>query len=189
MSEEISSDYSGRRVFVFTAIYIPVQVIFVALRYLSRYLVRGPWGFDDILIMASLSFQVIMGTITLCMQAVLQVFNGRPFRDLTLQRLNPLGRSRISRALSRKDDPDDPPYMGKISRCHFFAILLDREHSESCNPRLVPSTLPGSKISKNGRHSDRSIDSLDTCDGHHSILGMSAICCQLESQAARFFLY
>lgn len=181
MSEEISSEYSGRKVFVFTAIYIPVQVIFVALRYLSRYLVRGPWGFDDILILASLSFQVSMGTISLCMQAALQLFNGRPFRALTLQRLSPLRRSRIPRPLSRKDDPDDPSCMGKIPRGHFFAILLDREHSESCNPRLVSSTLPGSKISKNGRHFDRSIDSLDTCDGHHSILGVSAICCQLES--------
>lgn len=52
MSEETSSNYSGRKALVFTAIYIPIQVLCVALRYLSRYLVRGPWGFDDILIMA-----------------------------------------------------------------------------------------------------------------------------------------
>ena len=171
MSEETSSDYSGRKALVFTAVYIPIQVLCVALRYLSRYLVRGPWGFDDVLIMASLSFQVAMGIIIFCTQAALQLFK-RPSRSLTLQRLNLLRRSRISCALSPRDYPDDPPHMGKVLGRHYFAILLDREHSKNCNPRLVSSTFPGSKTSKDGRHSGRSIDSLDTYDRHHSVLGV-----------------
>lgn len=110
MSEETLSDYSGRKALVVTAIYIPIQVLCVALRYLSRYLVRGSWGFDDILIMASLSFQVAMGIIILCTQAAFQLFKGVS-RNITLQRLNLLRRSRISRALFSKRLPRRPyPY-------------------------------------------------------------------------------
>lgn len=66
MSEELSSEYSGHKALIFTALYIPTQVICVALRYLSRYLVRGSWGSDDIFIMASLVFQMAMGVICIC---------------------------------------------------------------------------------------------------------------------------
>lgn len=80
MPEELSNAYSGRKVLIFTAIYIPAQVICVALRYLSRYLVRGSWGFDDILIMASLSLQIALGIISVCMQAVLE--RSKDFLDI-----------------------------------------------------------------------------------------------------------
>jgi hypothetical protein len=51
--------------FVFTCVFIPIQILSVALRYLSRFLVRNAWGFDDILIFVSLLFQVGLGVITL----------------------------------------------------------------------------------------------------------------------------
>ncbi|KAL8847953.1 MAG: hypothetical protein Q9221_007018 [Calogaya cf. arnoldii] len=66
MSQEPPIEYSGHKVLVFTAVFIPIQVICVALRYLSRYLKKGSWGFDDVLILASLFFQIILGILCIC---------------------------------------------------------------------------------------------------------------------------
>lgn len=53
-----TSAYSGNKLLIFTAIFVPVQIFCVALRYLSRYLVDGSWGLDDILIVTSLVLQM-----------------------------------------------------------------------------------------------------------------------------------
>ena len=60
-----SPAYEGRRLIIFTAIFIPVQITCVALRYFSRYLVEGAWGLDDILVMTSLALQIGMAGISL----------------------------------------------------------------------------------------------------------------------------
>lgn len=62
----VSGEYDGRRLLIFTAIYVPAQAVFVALRYLARYLVKGPWGLDDLLIFASLVLQTALGVISVC---------------------------------------------------------------------------------------------------------------------------
>ena len=53
-----SSEYVGNRVFVFSIIFIPVQIICVLLRFLARYLIKKSWGFDDLIIVVSLIFQL-----------------------------------------------------------------------------------------------------------------------------------
>lgn len=62
---EISSEYRGRRLLIFTAGFIPVQILCVALRYLARYLVEGPWGLDDIVVLTSLAFQLCLADISI----------------------------------------------------------------------------------------------------------------------------
>ena len=61
----LSPEYNGTKLLTFTAIFIPTQIIAVALRYLARYLVEGPWGLDDILILTSLTLQICMGGISI----------------------------------------------------------------------------------------------------------------------------
>ena len=61
---ELSNAYSGNKLLVFTAIFIPAQVICVTLRYLARYLVKGPWGLDDAVVLLSLALQLSMGAIS-----------------------------------------------------------------------------------------------------------------------------
>lgn len=68
-------EYSGQKLLIFTAIYVPAQIVCVALRYLARYLVKGPWGLDDILVMASLCLQTAMGIISVCTQVILCIPN------------------------------------------------------------------------------------------------------------------
>lgn len=61
----LSPEYSGAKLLTFTAIFIPVQIIAVGLRYLARYLVEGPWGLDDIVVLTSLSLQMCMAGLSI----------------------------------------------------------------------------------------------------------------------------
>ena len=61
----LSPEYNGTKLLTFTAIFIPTQIVAVALRYLARYLVKGAWGLDDILIFASLSLQMCMAGLSI----------------------------------------------------------------------------------------------------------------------------
>lgn len=60
-----ASEYRGKRLLIFTALFIPVQIFCVALRYLARYLVEGPWGLDDIVVLTSLAFQLCLAGISI----------------------------------------------------------------------------------------------------------------------------
>lgn len=50
---------------IFAAVYLPIQVFCVGLRYLSRYLVESPWGLDDALILTSLASQMCMAGLSI----------------------------------------------------------------------------------------------------------------------------
>ncbi|EDN93581.1 hypothetical protein SS1G_09448 [Sclerotinia sclerotiorum 1980 UF-70] len=58
LSPATDATYHGTRLVIFTAIWIPVLVICVALRYFARWMIRGPWGIDDILVFTSLFLQL-----------------------------------------------------------------------------------------------------------------------------------
>lgn len=60
-----SAEYSGDKLIIFTAIFIPIQIICVALRYLSRYLIKGAWGLDAILTLSALVLQLCMAAISI----------------------------------------------------------------------------------------------------------------------------
>ncbi|MCJ1245407.1 hypothetical protein MMC30_002611 [Trapelia coarctata] len=64
-SVQDSSEFSGKKLVVFTAVFIPVQISCVALRYLARYLIKGPWGLDDIVVFTSLILQLCMAAIAI----------------------------------------------------------------------------------------------------------------------------
>jgi hypothetical protein len=58
---------------LFTYIFMPLQVLCVLLRYLSRYIVRHAWGADDIMVFVSLLFQLGLGAITIGVYSVRQI--------------------------------------------------------------------------------------------------------------------
>ncbi|KAK4693586.1 hypothetical protein P7C71_g3843, partial [Lecanoromycetidae sp. Uapishka_2] len=55
-----SAEYRGNKLLVFTAIFMPVQIICVSLRLLARNL-KGALGWDDLVILASLACQLGTG--------------------------------------------------------------------------------------------------------------------------------
>lgn len=57
---DYSPEYTGAKLTIFTAVFVPIQICCVALRYLARYLVEGPWGMDDIVVLTSLVLQLGM---------------------------------------------------------------------------------------------------------------------------------
>lgn len=61
----LSPEYNGTKLLEFTAIFMPTQIIAVALRYLARYVVKGPWGMDDAIVLTSLSLQMCMGGLSI----------------------------------------------------------------------------------------------------------------------------
>lgn len=65
-----SPEYSGDRLIIFTAIFLPVQVLCVALRYLTRYLIKGAWGLDDAVTLSSLLLQLCMAGISIGEQSL-----------------------------------------------------------------------------------------------------------------------
>ena len=58
-------EYSGTKRLTFTAVFVPIQVIAVSLRYLARYLVEGPWGLDDVVVLTSLLLQMCMAGLSI----------------------------------------------------------------------------------------------------------------------------
>ena len=61
----LSPESNGTKLLIFSAIFIPIQIIAVTLRYIARYLVEGPWGLDDVLIFTSLSLQMCMAGLSI----------------------------------------------------------------------------------------------------------------------------
>lgn len=61
----LSPEYSGTKLLTFTAVFVPTQIVAVGLRYLARYLVEGPWGLDDIVVLTSLTLQVCMAGLSI----------------------------------------------------------------------------------------------------------------------------
>ncbi|KAM0145982.1 hypothetical protein ACHAQE_010974 [Botrytis cinerea] len=55
---EDDSTFEGNRVIIFSAIWIPAQIICIALRYIARWMINGPWVKDDILIFTALFLQI-----------------------------------------------------------------------------------------------------------------------------------
>lgn len=54
--------YTGHSLVIFTALFLPVQVIAVALRYTARWMLAA-WGFDDYIVLVSLLMQIIIGAL------------------------------------------------------------------------------------------------------------------------------
>lgn len=65
LGPESSAEYSGEKLLIFTAVFVPVQIAAVALRYLTRYLIKGAWGLDDILTLTALVLQLCMAGISI----------------------------------------------------------------------------------------------------------------------------
>jgi hypothetical protein len=66
-----NSLFSGNVALVFTSVFLGIQVICVALRYISRWLSTAPWGLDDILVVASLLLNVGLAALSIGMIQIL----------------------------------------------------------------------------------------------------------------------
>ncbi|KAE8368547.1 hypothetical protein BDV27DRAFT_40174 [Aspergillus caelatus] len=62
--EEVSV-YIGDRLLIFTALFVPLQIFCVALRFISRHKVHTPWGLDDAVILFALAEQMGMAGISI----------------------------------------------------------------------------------------------------------------------------
>ena len=54
LPEALDSTYNGHPTLVFTAMFLVIQIAFVTLRCISKWLVNVRWGYDDILVLISL---------------------------------------------------------------------------------------------------------------------------------------
>lgn len=62
--EEVSV-YIGDRLLIFTALFVPLQIFCVVLRFISRHKVHTPWGLDDAVILFALAEQMGMAGISI----------------------------------------------------------------------------------------------------------------------------
>ena len=58
-----SIDYIGYKLFIFTIIFIPVQIFAVELRFNVRHFAKQPWGISDLMVLTSLVAQMCMAAI------------------------------------------------------------------------------------------------------------------------------
>jgi len=65
LPSSVDASYSGYRLLIFTAIWIPVLIICVALRYFARWVIKGPWRLDDALIFLSLFLQLGLAGVSI----------------------------------------------------------------------------------------------------------------------------
>ena len=59
------AEFSGNKLVNVCVAFIPVQIFFVVLRYISRYLGKVPMGIDDWLILPSLASNLILNSVTI----------------------------------------------------------------------------------------------------------------------------
>lgn len=59
------SEYIGWKLEVFTALFVPIQIFAVALRGYTQWLTQKPWGWDDLMVLIALGFQLIMAGVEL----------------------------------------------------------------------------------------------------------------------------
>jgi hypothetical protein len=73
------SSSNGIKVAIFVSIFLPIQVIFVSLRYYSRRANKISWGFDDLLVLVSLLLQISIAAIALGMTTWPCIVQMHPF--------------------------------------------------------------------------------------------------------------
>ncbi|PQE28883.1 integral membrane protein [Rutstroemia sp. NJR-2017a BBW] len=66
LSPEYLREYSGHQLTVAAIAFIPLNIIFVAIRFFSRHLTKAPLGLDDILIIPGLILCVTLSILALC---------------------------------------------------------------------------------------------------------------------------
>jgi hypothetical protein len=62
---EEATVYTGDRLLIFTALSVPFQVFFVALRFYARHKIHAPWGLDDAVILFALAEQMAMAGLSI----------------------------------------------------------------------------------------------------------------------------
>lgn len=183
-------EYSGHALIIFTAIFIPVQIICVALRYLARWVIKGPWGFDDILVFISLLLQLILAGISIG-EHHSQIFHpAQRRRSLMLRnRRCQLRRSRLPHLLSGEQQPGNNTSVGEISRRHFHDLLWRRQHSQTRNLGSISAAFPRQGHPNPHPHHDGHLGRIDDIHGCDGLCGMHPILCQLECHLAGRAVY
>ena len=60
LSPDYIAEYSGQKLIGVSVAFLPLIIIFVALRLYARHLAKAPWGLDDYLVGVSLIVQIVL---------------------------------------------------------------------------------------------------------------------------------
>ena len=163
-------EYGGTKLLTFTAIFVPTQIIAVGLRYFSRYLINGPWGLDDIVVLVSLLMQMCMAGLSVGeLMSERHAYNKNDI--LILKRICPSRWSWLPLASFRTDKPSTAPRLGQIPCCNLCPILWQREHPQACHFGSLLPSFP---------QQDDSPSSPDDCGSPHlfdNIYNCYGTCC------------
>ncbi|KAI9644955.1 hypothetical protein NHQ30_006990 [Ciborinia camelliae] len=66
LSPDILREYSGRQLMVVAIIFIPINIIFVFMRFFSRRLKKSPLGLDDLLVIPTLILCLTLSILAIC---------------------------------------------------------------------------------------------------------------------------
>ena len=138
-----SPEYIGHKLLIYTAIFVPAQVICVSLRYVCRYLVKASWGLDDLIVLASLVLQICMGGICVGQdQCQSRGISKGSQADQVTYRCGQASSSWASHPIPGGNIAREGLPLGKVPRRNRRAVFLQREHPQIGNPGAVRSHLP-----------------------------------------------
>lgn len=148
---DTSPVYNGDKLLIFTAIYVPVQVACVALRYLSRYLVEGPWGLDDAVVMTSLLLQMCMAGLSVGIESQRSIFLNS-VRLLMQYSICQVRWGWSPYTISTAVGSAQGGSVGKISRGHLDSVLCWCQCTKNGDFSALPSTFSKQKQSNSHTH-------------------------------------
>jgi hypothetical protein len=71
--------YDGHSALAFTGFFLAVQIIFVSLRVGTKWFIKGIWGYDDLMVLVTLLFQIGIAAIAVGMLPFRRSFITIPF--------------------------------------------------------------------------------------------------------------
>lgn len=141
------SEYIGNRLLIFTAVFLPLQIVCVGLRYLTLYFAPKSWGWDDLVIFVALAEQLAMAAIAFGLLS-LDYLATKTRTRLTTQhfaiqnRLNQIWRGWLSPSLSRGYGSLKTRNLGEASGRHRVLVLRFCKRPQVCNSSTLSPLVP-----------------------------------------------
>lgn len=155
--------YTGDKLLIFTAIYVPVQISCVALRYLSRYLVEGPWGLDDAVIMSSLVLQMCMAGLSIGIESNNHA-SCSTHRILISYSVCQVRWGWSPYTVLERNRPPHRGNLGEVSGGHLDSILCWCQRTKNRYPGALPAALSKQKQSSSNIRRYGISDRVNLCD-------------------------
>lgn len=133
--------YEGRRLVVFTAIFMPAQLLAVSLRYWVRLKLRN-WGFDDYIILASLFMQIVFGVLCIGTSAVPLRIRVTTVGSTSFSRGCEARGSWISRPIPGIHQSGKIDHLGEILARPISSVLCWSQRPQTGDPGSLSPPLP-----------------------------------------------